>query len=139
MAVVRLAVATRDAMTNTAVDLLDGGSGPGYCEIRSGTQPATGDTAPTGSVLATVTFSDPAFGSSSSGTAQVDDTPALTVAASATGTASWARFYDSNGNKVFDIDVTVSGGGGAMTVNTTALVSGVNFTITAIAVTQPAS
>ena len=135
----RISTAAQNAACNAVVDLVDGGSGAGYVEIRSGSQPATANTAATGSVLATITYSDPAFGSASSGTATADITPALTVAASATGTAGWFRVYDSAAAGIYDGNITVTGGGGDMTVNTTSLVSGVDFTITAQSVTMPAS
>lgn len=133
----RITTAAANASCDAIVDLVDGGSGAGYVEIRSSSQPATANTAATGSVLATITYSDPAFGSASSGTATADITPALTVAASATGTAGWFRVYDSSATAVFDGSITVSGGGGDMTVNTVSLVSTVNFTITAQTVTMP--
>jgi hypothetical protein len=135
----RIATAAQNAACDAVVDLIDGGSGAGYCEIRTGSQPATANTAVSGSLLATITYSDPAFGAASSGTATADITPALTVAASGTGTAGWFRMFDSAAAGIYDGSITVTGGGGDMTVNTTSLVATVNFTITAQTLTMPAS
>lgn len=135
----RISTAAQNAACDAIVDLVDGGASPGYVEIRTGAQPATANTAASGSVLATITYSDPAFGASSAGTATADITPALTVAASGTGTAGWFRVYESGGTGIYDGAITVTGGGGDMTVNTTSLVATVNFTITAQTVTMPAS
>jgi len=133
----RISTAAQNASANAVGALVDAGSGAGYVEIRTGSQPATANTAASGSVLATITYSDPAFGSASSGVITADITPALTVAASGTGSAGGFRVYDSDANGIWDGSITVSGGGGDMTVNTVSLVIGVNFTITAQTYTQP--
>lgn len=136
----RISTAAQNAACDAVVDLVDGGAGAGYVEIRSGSQPATANTAASGTVLATITYSDPAFGASAAGTATADITPALTDAsADNTGTAGWFRVYESGGTGIWDGSVTVTGGGGDMTVNTTSLVAGVAFTITAQTLTMPAS
>ena len=63
--VIRLAATARNASTDGVVDLVDAGAGAGTLKIYTGTQVATGDTAEAGTLLATVTFADPAFGASS--------------------------------------------------------------------------
>lgn len=135
----RIPTATRNAMADATVDLLDGGSAAGYVEIRSGTQPATGNDAASGVLLATVTLNDPGFGAASTGTATADVSPALTAAAVATNTAGWFRAYDSNDVAVLDGSATATGGGGDMQLNTTSLVTAVDVTITAWTVTAPAA
>ena len=57
-----LATAARNAMCDALVDLLDAGAAAAKIEIRSGTRPANPNTAATGTLLATVTLIDPAFG-----------------------------------------------------------------------------
>lgn len=129
----RLSTARRNAVTDSIVDALDAGAGAGKVEIRTGSQPAGPDTAATGTVLATITLNDPAFGSSSSGTATADITPALTDAsADATGTAGWFRAYDSNNLAVMDGSVGVD-----LILNTNSIVSGQPVTITAWTFTTP--
>ena len=136
MAVLRLAAATRNALADAAVDLIDAGAGAGTVKIYTGSQPATGDTAESGTLLATITLADPAFGAASSGVATATD-PA-SVNAVATGTAGWFRVEDSTGANVFDGDCTATGGGGSMTLSTTSLVSGSPVDITSFTVTMPA-
>jgi hypothetical protein len=93
-----LTTAIRNTMTDAIVDSLDAGAGPGTIQIRSGTRPADPATTATGTLLATVTCADPAFGSASSGAATISDPAAVTAVA--TGTATWFRALDSNGGRV---------------------------------------
>ena len=104
-------------------------------QIRSGTRPATANTTATGTLLATVTFADPAFGNSSAGVATVTDPAAVTAAA--TGTASWVRILDSNAAAVMDGDVTATGGGGDVTLASTSIVSGQTVDITGGTLAMP--
>lgn len=131
----RLSTARRNAVTDSIVDTLDAGAAAGYVEIRTGSQPAGGPAdAATGTVLATITLNDPAFGASASGTAALVTSPAVTDAsADATGTAGWFRAYDSNNVAVVDGAV-----GTEMTLNTSAIVAGQPVTITSWTVTTPA-
>ena len=137
MATIHLAAAARNAAADAVVDLIDGGSGAGTIKIYTGTIVATGDTAESGTLLATVTLADPAFGSASSGVATGTD-PA-SVNAVATGTAGWFRIEDSAGANVFDGDITVTGGGGTMTLSSVSITSGSPLDITSLTVTMPAS
>jgi hypothetical protein len=130
----RLADTVRDAKVNAAVDLLDVG-GAGSIKIYSGSQPATPATAASGTLLATITLPNPAFGNSASGSAAMND-PA-SVNASATGTAGWARFADGAGTVRFDGDVTATGGGGVVTLSSTSLTSGSPVDITGGSYSQP--
>ncbi len=137
MAILRLATTARDAATNGVVDLLDVGTtnGAGKLEIRSGTMPANPQTAPPtdSAVLATVVLANPAAGNSATGTATITDPAPVT--ASATGTASWARFYNRDNGAVMDCDVTPTGGGGAITLSSTSLSSGITVDMGAITYT----
>ena len=130
----RLADTVRDAKVNAAVDLLDVG-GAGTIKIYSGAQPATPATAASGTLLATITLANPAFGNSASGAAALTD-PA-SVNAVATGTAGWARFADGAGTVRFDGHVTATGGGGVVELSSTALTSGSPVDITGGSYTQP--
>ena len=58
----RITQAAAAAACDAVVDRLDAGAAAGYIEIRTGSQPATADTAATGTLLGTLTLSDPAFG-----------------------------------------------------------------------------
>ena len=120
--------ALRNAKAAAVRDTLDAGTGAGTAKIYSGSQPATPATAPSGTLLVTVTLADPSFGSPSAGVITLAD-PA-SVNASATGTAGWVRFADSTGATVFDGDVTATGGGGVLTLSSTSLTSGSPVDIT---------
>lgn len=135
MALLYLATPAVNAAADAVVDLLDAGAGAGTIKFYSGSMPADGDATPAGTLLATVTLADPASGAASGGVATFTDPAAVTI--SATGTAAVALFEDSNGNNVFVCDVTATGGGGTITLATTALSSGGTLDITAFAYTQP--
>lgn len=134
--VVRLSTAARNASTAGVVGLIDAGIGPGTIQIRSGAQPATAGTAASGTLLATVTLGDPAFGAPATGTATGADPAPVTGVAD--GAAGWFRVLDSTGATVFDGSVTVTGGGGDMTVATTTISVGVSVDVTALSYTTPA-
>lgn len=135
----RLATATRNACADAAVDLFDGGSGAGTIDIRSGTQPASAEDAATGTLLATFTLADPAFGAAATGVTTLDATPVLTTTGLAAGTATWARGKDSSGATVMDFSVTATGGGGEITINTATVSIGLDLELTAGTVTMPGS
>jgi hypothetical protein len=118
----RKADSLRNAQAAAVTTLLDAGSGAGYAQIRTGSQPATPATAVSGTLLATVTLADPAFGSPSSGVATLADPASVTGVAD--GTAGWARFFDSTGAVVFDGDVTVTGGSGVLRLSSLSITTG---------------
>ena len=133
---IRLAALSRSAAADAVVDRIDGGS-PGVLKIYSGSLGANADTDPAGTLLATITWANPAFGAASSGVATATDPVA--VNASATGTAGCFMVETSAGANVFDGTVTATGGGGDLTLSTVSLVSGSPVDITAFTYTQPAS
>lgn len=132
-----LATTARTAMCDALVDLLDAGSGAGTIQIRSGSRPANPNTTATGTLLATVTCIDPAFGAASSGAATLADP--VSVTAVADGTASWFRALDSNAAAVFDGSVTATGGGGDLTLGTVSITTGLAVDVTGGTITVPAS
>lgn len=134
---VRLSTATRNALVAAVAAAVDAGSGPGTAKVYTGTAPANGDAAETGTLLVTVTLGDPAFGAPSNGVITATDPAAATAVAN--GTAGWFRLEDSTGANVYDGDVTQTGGGGDMQLATTAITSGLSVDITSLTVTMPAS
>lgn len=127
--VLHFATATRNAMLDAIATALNAGSGAAYIEVRSGTQPANANTAASGTVLATITLTDPAQdGAASAGVLTIDADPDISATAAATGTASWARVYDSTGAAVFDGSVATSGGD--FTITSTSITSGQTVTLT---------
>ena len=137
MAVLRLSTSARNAAVKGVTDLIDAGPGAGTISIYSGAQPATPNTAPSGTLLATVVLGKPAFAAPSTGVSAGADPAA--VNAVATGAAGWCRVADSASNAVLDGDVTASGGGGFMQLSSTALTSGAPVDITSLSLTMPAS
>lgn len=132
----RLAVATANASAAAAVLRPDAGPAAGRLRIYSGTQPATSDTAASGTLLAELTLSDPAFGAPSNG---VCTAAAITgdTSADATGTAGWFRVVDSTGAACWDGSVTATGGGGDLTLSSTSIIQGGTVNVTALNYTQP--
>lgn len=136
---IRYPSATRNALCDALVDRFDAGSGPGKIRIYTGSQPASADSAPSGTLLVEITLNDPAFGAASSGAASLDADPATVGTVVATGTAGWWRGLDSDNATVCDGSITVSGGGGDLTLATTSLSSGGTVTITGGTLTVPAT
>jgi hypothetical protein len=137
MANVRLAVALRSALADRINTSLNANSPPGTIKVYTGTQPATGDTALSGNtLLATLTLSNPAAPSASSGVLTLS---AITQDSSAdnTGTATWARIQDGSGNNVFDCDVSTSGA--TLNFLSTSFVAGQPIQITSFTITVPAT
>jgi hypothetical protein len=97
------------ASRNAAVNAVTALCNSGFIEVYSGTRPATPDTALSGNtLLVTLTFGATAFGAGSSGVATANAITSGTVVA--TGTAAWARVYESNNSTVVgDCNVGTSG------------------------------
>lgn len=139
MANVRIADTTRNAMMDEFDTQCNAGTAA-VIQIYSGTQPATADTALSGNtLLATLTASATMWGASSNGVltlaAVTDDS-----SADATGTASFARVSTQlAGAVVFDCDVTATGGGGTIELNTVSITAGGVVSITSGTMTFPDS
>lgn len=137
--ILRMRGVSRNSLLDQLRTLLDIGSGPATIAIYSGTQPADGDAGLSGNtLLATLTMSDPAAPAASGGTLTFSPITEDT-SADATGTATWARVRSSDGAQGFDCDVTATGGGGVIEVNTTSIVAGGPVRITAFTFSIPAS
>lgn len=110
---VNIATQARNAAGSAIVALLDQGSNNanGYMEIRTGTKPPNPQMPTTGTLLATFSFSNPAFGAFGNGTALANSMLADTNVAN-DGIAGWFRCYNRDGIAIFDGDVSLTGGGG---------------------------
>jgi hypothetical protein len=135
----RISTASRNAAAAGVAALADAGAGAGIIQVRSGAQPTTAEDAATGTLLATFTLNDPAFGAPSIGVASLDADPAVTATGAAAGTAGWFRLLDSTGGKVLDGSVTATGGGGQLELNTTTVSVGLTLQITAMTINMPAA
>lgn len=119
---------------------VDIGTTASVIDIRSGAQPADPDTAASGTLLATLTFTDPAFG------AATDANPGGLITAStitsdssadATGTAGYFRIR-ATGTGADDVaDGECGTSGSDLNFNTTAITSGSTVSITSFTVTMP--
>lgn len=136
MANVRLADAALQAAMDAVVDLIDAGAGAGTIKIYTASQPANADVAISSqTLLATLTFSDPAFGATNSSGVATASAITSDSSADATGTATWARIADSNGNTIFDCDVGTSGA--TINLNSVAITTGGTVSITSFTMTHP--
>lgn len=128
---VQYSVAVRNAMLD-AIESTTGTSAK--LEVRTGAQPATCATAASGSVLATIALPSDWMAAASTGTKAL--TGSWTVAASGTGTAAHYRITDTAGTTCHEQgSITVSGGGGDITLDNTSIASGQTVTITAKTIT----
>jgi hypothetical protein len=137
MANIRVADATRNVMMDALVAQMNLGAGAATLKVYSGTQPATADDALAGNtLLATLTFSDPAAPGASNGVVTFS---AITEdsSADAAANASFARIQDGDGNVVFDGDVGTSGA--MINFNTVAIAAGGPVRVTSFSITMPDS
>jgi hypothetical protein len=94
--------------------------------IYSGPRPATGAAITSQTLLAQLTCGSPFAAAPSGGAITMGGvTPAAAVA---TGGAVWARLTDSSGNFILDMDVAVSGSD--LNLNSTAIQSGAEVSVT---------
>jgi hypothetical protein len=124
----------RDDITNLVVDHIDDGASAGYIQVRTGARPANCEAANSGTLLGTLTFSDPAFGNSSSGQATANAITSDTNA-DATGTAGHFRVFDSNNVCIFQGDC--GQGTGTMNFDNTSIVAGGTIAISSFTFTTP--
>ena len=133
MATAHFATSVKNSMLTDIKNAIDAGPAAGTIKFYTGSMPATTeDTVTTQTLLGTLTFSDPC-GTVTSGTftasAITDDS-----SADASGTATWCRVLDSTGVSVIDLDVTNTGGGGAVQLNTVVIVAGGPIRITSFTI-----
>lgn len=115
--------AVRTAIADLVVDRIDAGAGAGTLEFQT-----SGDTE-----VATLTFSDPAFGAAASAVATAS---AITSDTSATGgTIAKARAKDSTGTEVFACSVTATGGGGDIQLSSVSVSAAQTVAVTSLTYT----
>lgn len=132
----RLSTDTRNKSCDAIVDDIDAGSAAGTIAIRTGAQPTNVGDADTGTLLGTLTFSDPAFGAAATGVATAS---AITSDTSAdnSGTAGHFRIKDSDGN--IHSDGTCGQGSGDLSFDNNVIVAGGVIAISSMTVTVPIS
>lgn len=97
-----LATPTKNANVDATAARFDAGAGAATLEIRTGSKPASPDGVATGTLLATLTLNDPAWGAAVAGIGTLDVSPSISGVGVATGTAGWFRAKDSTGASVLD-------------------------------------
>ncbi len=131
----RTSIVARNAAANAQAVLANNG----YIRIYSGPQPATPETAASGTLLAELRLGATAFGAAVNGVLTAN---AITGDSSAdnTGTAGWGRILQSDGTTaLWDGDVTVTGGGGQFEFNSIAFQVGAAVDLTSLTITLPQS
>lgn len=130
-----MAIKTSISARDTELDALAVQFNNGYMRIYTGAQPATPETAASGTLLAELRFNATAFGASSSGVITAN---AITSDSSAdnTGTAGWARCLKSDGTTAL-MDGDVSTSGAFVNLNSVAISSGASVSISALTITNP--
>lgn len=132
----RLSTDTRNKACDAIVDDIDAGAGAGTLAVRTGAQPTNVGDADTGTLLGTLTFSDPAFGAASTGVATASAITSDTNADNS-GTAAHFRVKDSDGNIVCDGDAAQ--GSGTMNFDNNVIVAGGTIAVSSFTVTVPIS
>lgn len=131
----RLGTTMRNAGANAVGNVVDQGSGAGKINIFTSTQPGSvGGTY--GTLLGTLTFSDPAFGSASTGVKTASSITSDTNA-DASGTAGTFNLVDSDNNVL--ADGTCGTSGTDMVFDNATVVLGGTIACSSFTVTQPIS
>ncbi len=122
MAITR-STAAKNAAANAVVDLLDAGSGAGVLVLLT-----AGDVE-----VATLTFSDPAYGAASAGTCQENS---ITDDSSATGgTTTKFEARDSDANVVFEGTVGLTGSGADLELTNNVIAASETVSVTDLSYT----
>jgi len=140
MATIRFRDIAKTAILNAIKTDIDAGAAAGKLRIYSGAMPATPETAASGTLLAELTLSYAMGSITGSGATLKLEFGAITQDSSAdnTGTAGYFRVLRNDGTTaVLDGDVTVTGAGGTLQLNTTSIVSGGPVLVTAFTISVP--
>lgn len=120
------AAAIRNTIADAVVDAIDAGAGAGTLELQTSG----------GVEVATLTFSDPAFGAAASGVATATDP--ITDDTNATGgTVAQFQTKDSTGSVVTSGSVSASGGGGDLIISSTSIGAGDTVSCSSLTYTAP--
>ena len=109
----------------------------GTLEIYTGTQPADPNSAPSGTLLVTITIPNPAFGAAVAGVISKAGTWQDTAVD--TGVAGWARFISASTNETFDVAVTEDPGDNDLLINSVDVTLGNTVTVVSLTITCPES
>ncbi len=132
-----MAVQLSTTVRNARLDAIETAIGTSaIMKLRTGAQPATCGTADSGTVCATMTLPSDWLAAASSGSKALSGTW-QDASADAAGTVAHFRIYDSGGSTChIQGSVTISGGGGDMTLDNNVLALGQQVTITSFTLTD---
>lgn len=121
---------------NAQLDALETAIGTSpILKLRTGSKPSTCATADSGTVIATMTLPSDWMAAASSGAKALSGTW-QDAAADAGGTVAHFRIYDSGGSTChIQGTVTISGGGGELTLDNNVVTLGQQITITGFTIT----
>jgi len=123
------------AIKNSTTDNLAANFNAGKLRIYTGTQPASGDDAASGTLIVEITLPNPAFGAASNGVASKAGTWQANASGAGTNVAGWARMLNSALDKNIDYSVTITGSGGDMELQNTSIANGQQVTVTTATLT----
>ena len=135
----RISNAAAIAALEAVAVLGDGGN----VKLYTGTAPTNVEDAATGDLVATLPLNANAFNASTDGTDKAEATLNTTVAvtdpgaAGSTSAVGYYRIEDSGGTAFWQGDVTATGGGGSMELNSTAVAAGIVVNLTAFTLELP--
>lgn len=131
-----MAIQYSAAVRNAELDALETAIGLGaILKIRSGAAPATVATADSGTVLSTISLGSDWMAAASGG-AKAKSGTWQDASADATGTAAHFRIYASDGTTAhIQGTVTVTGGGGDLTLDSVSITSGQVVTVSSFTIT----
>ena len=130
---IQLSVAVRNARLD-AIETTAGASA--VLKVFTGSPPADCATADSGTVLATVSLPADWLAAAAAGSKALSGTW-QDAAADNTGTAGYFRLYETTATTChMQGTVTLTGGGGDMTVDNTSFASGQTFTVTSFTLTD---
>lgn len=125
------------AVRNRQADSVGDDFNSGTCKIYTGSQPASGNDAPSGTLLVTINLPADAMAAAVTGVAAKSGT--WSGVAVADGTAGWFRIANSGATRNYDGEVTATAGGGEIELDDISIVTGQTVIINTFTVTQPAS
>lgn len=132
----KISTAARSAAADAIAALVDGGAGAGYIQVRSGAPPTHPADANSGTLLATLPMSDPAFGAASSGVATADTITSDTNA-DASADAGHFRVFDSDDNCIMQGTAGEAGDTPNLVFDEKTIVAGGTVAITSLTLTVP--
>lgn len=132
-----MAIKLNAGIRNFIVDSMIGslGSTTAQLKLYSGTVPASADTAPTGTLLCTIDFSQGGWSAASAGSASL--LAAGSGVANASGTAGYGSLQDTTGT--YRIYGSVGTTGTDFIISGTAIANGATITCSQCTISQPAT